>query len=85
MYGDYQNEIYLGGLGDQVPGYPISLLELEKAAYEKMSPEARGYVEGGAGSGYTMRANRTAFERLRLVPRMLRNVAQRDLSTEVFG
>jgi lactate 2-monooxygenase len=85
VYGDYQNEIYLGGLGDQVPGYPISLQELEKAAYDKMSPEARGYVEGGAGSGYTMRANRTAFERLRLVPRMLRNVAQRDLSVEVFG
>jgi isopentenyl diphosphate isomerase/L-lactate dehydrogenase-like FMN-dependent dehydrogenase len=59
--------------------------ELEKAAYEAMTPEARGYVEGGAGSGYTMRANRRAFERLRLVPRMLAGVAERDLSVEIFG
>ena len=50
-----------------------------------MTPQARGYVEGGAGSGATMRANREAFDRWRIVPRMLQGVAERDLSVELFG
>ena len=82
---NYQNEIYLAGLGATRPQFAISMPELEKAAYEAMTPEASGYVEGGAGSGYTMRANRRAFERVRLVPRMLTGVAERDLSVEIFG
>jgi len=82
---NYQNEIYLAGLGETRPEFAISVPELEKAAYEAMTPEARGYVEGGAGSGYTMRANRQAFERVRLVPRMLTGVAERDLTVEIFG
>jgi isopentenyl diphosphate isomerase/L-lactate dehydrogenase-like FMN-dependent dehydrogenase len=82
---NFQNEIYLGGLGDQRPAYPVSLVELEASAYEAMSAEARGYVEGGAGSGYTMRANRAAFDRWRIVPRLLNNVAERDLSVELLG
>src|SRR5256714_1447229 len=32
-----------------------------------------------------MRANRTAFERRRIVPRMLRDVSSRDTSIELFG
>lgn len=84
-FANYQNEIYLAGLGDQRPAFPVGSQALEKTAYEAMTPEARGYVEGGAYSGYTMRANRTAFDRWRIVPRMLNNVAERDLSIELFG
>ena len=84
-FANYQNEIYLNGLAQQRPAYPIASHALEKAAYESMTAEARGYVEGGAGSGYTMRANRQAFDRWRIVPRMLNNVAERDISTELFG
>ncbi len=85
VFANYQNEIYLNGLGQQRPELPISTQSLEKAAYEAMTPQARGYVEGGAGAGYTMRANRQAFDRWRIVPRMLNNVATRDLSVELFG
>src|SRR5699024_10940048 len=42
------------------------------------------YVAGGAGEA-TMRANRAAFDRFRLVPRMLTDVSQRDLGTTVLG
>ena len=84
-FANYQNEIYLNGLGQQRPAFPIGAQALEKAAYDGMTAEARGYVEGGAGSGYTMRSNRRAFERWRIVPRMLNNVAERDLSVELFG
>ena len=82
---NYQNEIYLNGLAEQVPELPIGPAELERKAYESMTPQARGYVEGGAGSGGTLRANRAAFDRWRIVPRMLRGVAERDLSVELFG
>ena len=50
-----------------------------------MTPEAWAYVAGGAGQGSTMRANRDAFERWRIVPRVLRDASTRDLSIELFG
>ncbi|MEO6206238.1 MAG: lactate 2-monooxygenase [Mycobacteriales bacterium] len=85
-FADYQNEVYLNGLGDQAPAYPVAWRDLEAAALAAMSPQARGYVGGGAGGEETMRANREAFDRWRIVPRMLRGIpAQRDLSTTVLG
>ena len=84
-FGDFQNEIYLQGLGGQVPPWPLAVGELERRAYEAMSTEAEGYVAGGAGSEATMRANAEAFDRHRLVPRMLRGITERDLSTTVLG
>ena len=50
-----------------------------------MEPRAADYVFAGAGSGETMRANRAAFARWRIVPRMLRDVSERDLSASVAG
>jgi lactate 2-monooxygenase len=50
-----------------------------------MSPTAWAYVSGGAGDGRTMRHNREAFERWRIVPRMLHGVTQRELATSVLG
>ena len=50
-----------------------------------MSPEAWAYVAGGAGRESTMDANRAAFERWRIVPRVLRDVEKRDISIELFG
>jgi len=85
-FADYQNEVYLNGLGGTTPAYPVGWRDLEAAAYDVMTPAARGYVEGGAGGEDTMRANREAFDRWRLLPRMLRGIpAQRDLSTTVLG
>jgi lactate 2-monooxygenase len=50
-----------------------------------MSARAWAYVVGGAGEGRTMRHNREAFERWRIVPRMLRGMPQRDLATSIVG
>jgi isopentenyl diphosphate isomerase/L-lactate dehydrogenase-like FMN-dependent dehydrogenase len=50
-----------------------------------MSPTAWAYVSGGAGEGRTMQHNRQAFERWRIVPRMLHGVTQRELGTSVLG
>jgi lactate 2-monooxygenase len=41
-------------------------------------------VAGAAGAEDTMRANEEAFRRWRIVPRMLRDVSGRDLSTTVL-
>lgn len=84
-FSGYQNEIYLGGLGGEKPAFPISYADLEAKAREVMTPEAYGYVAGGAGSEDTMRQNLEAFRRWRIVPRMLRDVSVRDLSTEILG
>ena len=52
---------------------------------ERMSPGAYGFVAGGAGTGATMRANREAFDRWRIVPRMLNDATVRDLARTVLG
>ncbi|MDX6616271.1 MAG: lactate 2-monooxygenase [Solirubrobacterales bacterium] len=86
LYGDYYREIYAKGMFmDERPTMPISWQELERAAEEKLDDRARGNVFGGAGVGETMRANRAAFDRRRIVPRVLRDVSSRDLSTTILG
>jgi lactate 2-monooxygenase len=82
---DYYREIYLRGLGGETPSIPVAVAELEERAVAAMDPKAANYVCAGAGSEETMRANREAFARRRIVPRMLRDVAERDLSTTVLG
>jgi L-lactate dehydrogenase (cytochrome) len=85
-FADYQHEVYLNGLADKTPAFPVGWRDLEAAAYAAMTPQARGYVGGGAGGEETMRANREAFDHWRIVPKMLRGIpAQRDLSTTVLG
>jgi lactate 2-monooxygenase len=84
-FADYYREIYARGLGGETPSIPISIAELERRAAEAMDERAANYVFAGAGSEGTMDANRQAFARRRIVPRMLRDVAERDLSTTVLG
>jgi lactate 2-monooxygenase len=64
---------------------PASYQRLEVAAQAAMSPEGYAYVAGGAGTEETMRENRAAFERWRIVPRMLRDVSVRDTAVDVLG
>ena len=85
LFGNFQYEIYERGLAGERPKLPVSLLELEAHAREVMSAEAFGYVAGGAGSERTVQANRAAFDRLQIVPRMLRDVSSRELSTSILG
>ena len=84
-FGGYQNQIYREGLQGQRPSLPMAAGDLQQLAEERMTPEAYGYVAGGASSEDTMRANLEAFRRWRIVPRMLRDVGTRDLTTEVLG
>ncbi|HEY5816019.1 MAG TPA: lactate 2-monooxygenase [Solirubrobacterales bacterium] len=84
-FADYYREIYARGLGGETPSIPVAIEEQERRAHEAMDERAANYVFAGAGAEHTMRANRDAFERYRIVPRMLRDVAERDLSVELLG
>ncbi|GAA1975889.1 alpha-hydroxy-acid oxidizing protein [Amycolatopsis minnesotensis] len=85
QFGDYQNEIYLAGLGGVQSKYPMTFDELETRAAQAMPPSVLSYVAGGAGDERTQRANVAAFDRWGLYPRMFAGAAERDLSVEVFG
>jgi len=80
-----QADIYLGALSGARRSVPVDPVRLEEAASKRMSPEAFAYIAGGAGLEETMRVNRDAFDRLRIVPRVLRDVSTRDTSVELFG
>ena len=80
-----QIEIYQAGLAGKTPAHPVSAEQLELEAKSVLKTEAFDYVAGGAGSEDTMRANRDAFRRWRIVPRFFRDVSRRDLGVEVLG
>ncbi|MFE3498970.1 alpha-hydroxy-acid oxidizing protein [Kitasatospora sp. NPDC059146] len=84
-FGDYQNEIYLNGLGGVLPTMPMAFAELEARAQAALPPSVLSYVAGGAGDEATQRANVAAFERWGLYPRMMVGAKERDLSVELFG
>jgi len=79
-----QDVIYRAGITGAKPRIPTNFTDLEARAQRRMSGEAWAYVYGGAGEGATMAANRSAFDRWQIVPRMLRDVSRRSLATTVL-
>lgn len=63
----------------------ISVFDYETAAREKLSAMAYDYYRGGSFDEITLRESHQAYDRLRLRYRVLRDVSERDLSTEVLG
>lgn len=80
-----QAETYLKGLVGQRARVPFDPEALERQACAAMSAEAAAYVAGGAGIERTMAANRAAFDRRPITPRMGRDCAGRDLSVTLLG
>lgn len=64
---------------------PVVYEEWESRAREVLQDGPFYYVAGGAGGERTMKANLQAFDRWKIVPRMLQNVEERDLSVEILG
>lgn len=79
---DLQARIYGAG---KPPEFPLSYEGWESMARQKLDDGPFDYVAGGAGAEETMRANREAFYRWRIRPRMLRGSRERDLTTELLG
>lgn len=78
------NDLLLRNINLDEPS-PISFVELEKIAKEKMSPGAFGYVQSGAGGEETLRKNTSSFSKYSIVPRFLNNVSELDTSVTLFG
>src|SRR5712692_5305553 len=62
-----EQQIYALGLSGGKPCVPVPLNLLEQKAKEILVPRAYDYVAGGAGGEDTMRDNREAFYRWRIV------------------
>lgn len=80
-----QSQIYRRGVLGHMPAVPTHPDRLQEKASGAMSRTARAYIDGGAGRGDTMRANRAAFDRWKIVPRMMRDTRDRDQSVELLG
>jgi isopentenyl diphosphate isomerase/L-lactate dehydrogenase-like FMN-dependent dehydrogenase len=63
----------------------VNVFDYEKLAATKVDPPAWDFYQGGSDDEITLRANRQAFERIRLRPRVLVDVSKCDLSTSVLG
>jgi 4-hydroxymandelate oxidase len=63
----------------------VSLTELEVLAEHHLSLEVHAYISGGAAGELTLRANCEDWQHVRLKPRILVDVSQLDLKTEVLS
>ncbi len=64
---------------------PVNLIEYEELARQKLPQPAYDFIAGGAEDEVTLAANRAAFQRIQLRPRVLIDVSNVDLSTTVLG
>jgi lactate 2-monooxygenase len=64
---------------------PVSAEALEAGARAALAREPFDYLAGGAGAENTMRANLAAFDRWRIVPRVLRDVSHRNWKMSLLG
>ena len=63
----------------------LSLDDFEAAARRVLPRPIFGYVAGAAEDNLALDDNRQAFREIALVPRVLRNVAERDQGVTLFG
>lgn len=64
---------------------PVNLAEYEKYMKNTLPRNAHDYYASGANDMITLRENRAAYGRLRIVPRILVDVSNVDTTTTVLG
>lgn len=68
-----------------VPPDTVSLSDYERHFNDRVDPATRAYIAGAGADGITQRANRAAFDRLRLMPRALRDLSNASARTTLLG
>ena len=63
----------------------VNLDELEQQAKQQLDQASYDFVAGGAGSEQTLRANREAFQKITIMPRVLTGIKEADTSTILLG
>lgn len=80
-----QSAVFSAGISGSLPKVPTDPSRLAARARKVLPPEAFAYIAGGAGAGRTVAANKDAFSRWQVWPRVLRDVSSRDMSTTLLG
>ena len=68
-----------------IPPGVVSPVDYEALAHQRLSEAAEAYFNGGAGDEQTLRANRAAWDRLSLWPRVLRPLAGGGCRSVLLG
>src|SRR3989449_10995997 len=63
----------------------VSIEDLRRLAQRRLPRAIFDFFDGGAEDEVTLRENRAAFERVRLLPRVLVDVAEVDTCVKLFG
>ena len=63
----------------------VSIEDLRQAARRRLPRAIFDFFDGGAEDEVALRDNRAAYERVRLTPRVLRDVSKIDMSCEILG
>lgn len=63
----------------------LTIDQLEKIAADRMDKQTRDYYNEGADSGTTLAENKSAYQKYRIRPRVLRDVSKIDTSVDIFG
>ncbi|KAF2090834.1 FMN-dependent alpha-hydroxy acid dehydrogenase [Saccharata proteae CBS 121410] len=85
QWGLYQRENFWNTNEGKHPPFNTAPEELEKLAEKKLSEGGWFYSSCNAGNSWTHLANRQAFYRHRIIPRMLVDTNTRDTCTTIFG
>jgi isopentenyl diphosphate isomerase/L-lactate dehydrogenase-like FMN-dependent dehydrogenase len=64
---------------------PVNVHEFEEIARKKLHKLAYDFIAGGVEDELTLQANREAFRRVFLVPRVMVDVSKVDMSSELLG
>lgn len=64
---------------------PVNVFDFERLAEERLNPGVHGYFAGGAGDEVTLAANRAAYARWQLRPRVLAGVDEVSTAATVLG
>ncbi|KAL4451168.1 hypothetical protein ABPG77_009240 [Micractinium sp. CCAP 211/92] len=75
----------IGGAEEGLQRRYSNLDQLEADAKHLLTPQAYGYYASGSDDQWTLRENKAALQRYRLLPRMLVDVSQVDTSTTLLG
>ncbi|KAN0099195.1 FMN-dependent alpha-hydroxy acid dehydrogenase [Hyaloscypha variabilis] len=85
QWGLYQRQLFWKDNTGELPPFSTEPGDLEDLAKRSLTIGGWYYASSNAGQSYTHLANRQAFYRHRIIPRMLVDTNTRDTKTTIFG
>ena len=85
QYALYQRHSFWKSNTGETPLFNTDPGQLEEQAKAKLTQNGWFYASSNAGQSHTHTANRQAFYRHRIIPRMLVDTNKRDTKTSIFG